>query len=63
MGRFLKKRGFHGTQDETREWSRPICYPASGGSRRVIGYLYNLEFLEPLLKRALEEYQPRLFPH
>jgi hypothetical protein len=63
IGRLLKKRGFHGTQDETREWSQPIYYPANDGLCRVIGYLYNLDILGPLLERVMEEGRRNLFTH
>jgi hypothetical protein len=54
MGRLLKKRGLHGSQDETHEWSHPICYPDKDGLCRIIGYLYNIEALGPRLERAME---------
>jgi prophage antirepressor-like protein len=56
-GRFLKKRGFHGTQDETREWSQPVLCPGSDGLCRVIGYLYKLDVVGPLLEEAMAEHQ------
>ena len=55
IGRLLKKRGLHGSQDENHEWSQPICYPDQDGLCRLIGYLYNLGILEPRLKGTMEE--------
>jgi len=54
IGRLLKVRGLHGSQDVTHEWSHPICFPTQEGICRLIGYLYNLEILIPRLERAME---------
>jgi prophage antirepressor-like protein len=54
IGRIMKKRGLHGSQDETHEWSHPICYPGRDGLCRILGYLYNHEILGPRLERAME---------
>ena len=56
IGRLLKKRGLHGSQDENHEWSLPICYPDQDGLCKLVGYLYNLEILEPRLRRTMEEH-------
>ena len=56
IGRLLKKRGLHGSQDENHEWSLPICYPDQDGLCKLVGYLYNLEILEPRLRRATEDH-------
>jgi len=57
VGRLLKRRGLHGSQDETHEWSQPICFPDQDGLCRLIGYLYNLEILGPRLEKAMEANQ------
>jgi hypothetical protein len=54
IGRLLKGRGLHGSQDKTHEWSQPICFPGQDGISKLIGFLYNLEILEPRLERAME---------
>jgi prophage antirepressor-like protein len=57
IGRFLKRRGLHGSQDEAREWSQPLCYPSQDGLCRILGYLYNVDILGPRLERAMEANQ------